>query len=256
MTPYYDDGKCVIYHGDCREILPLVEGVDLIVTSPPYNQLGSRIPPRGSGFKAKDLWTRRIASSGYADDLSEVEYLQWQGVVAALCFQSSRVGASFFYNHKVRYREGEPVHPIDLVRGFSGWTLRQEIVWSRPGSMVQNARMFPPSDERIYWMVKPGAPWTWNLEANEWSSVWRMNPARAQSMTDHPCPFPLGLATRPILATTNAADLVLDPFMGSGTTLRAAKDLGRRAVGIEIEERFCEIAATRLGQEVLPMEGV
>jgi site-specific DNA-methyltransferase (adenine-specific) len=78
--------------------------------------------------------------------------------------------------------------------------------------------------------------------------VWRIP---FESGSEHPAPFPLKLATRAI-SSTNAA-LVLDPFMGSGTTLRAAKDLGRKAIGIELEERYCEIAAKRLGQEVLAL---
>jgi site-specific DNA-methyltransferase (adenine-specific) len=71
---------------------------------------------------------------------------------------------------------------------------------------------------------------------------------------DHPTQKPLETASFPILYSTDPGDTVLDPFMGSGTTLRAAKDIGRRAIGIEIEERFCEIAAKRCAQEVLDLE--
>jgi site-specific DNA-methyltransferase (adenine-specific) len=70
---------------------------------------------------------------------------------------------------------------------------------------------------------------------------------------DHPCPKPVTFMRWVVERCTASADTVLDPFMGSGTTLRAAKDLGRRAIGIEIEERYCEIAARRLAQEVLPL---
>ena len=72
-----------------------------------------------------------------------------------------------------------------------------------------------------------------------------------ETNTPHPAPFPLALAKRAV--ETTPAEVVLDPFCGSGTTLRAAKDLGRRAIGIEIEERYCEIAARRLQQSVLPL---
>jgi site-specific DNA-methyltransferase (adenine-specific) len=67
----------------------------------------------------------------------------------------------------------------------------------------------------------------------------------------HPVSFPVTMPARAISAVTNRNDIVLDPFMGSGTTLRAAKDMGRRAIGIEIEERYCEIAAKRMAQETL-----
>ena len=80
--------------------------------------------------------------------------------------------------------------------------------------------------------------------------VLRLGPPRDRL---HPNEKPLDLPGQFIRLTTNVGDLVLDPFMGSGTTLRAAKDLGRRAIGIEIEERYCEIAARRMEQEVLAL---
>jgi site-specific DNA-methyltransferase (adenine-specific) len=67
----------------------------------------------------------------------------------------------------------------------------------------------------------------------------------------HPCPKPLAFAAWILARFSDTSDVVVDPFMGSGTTLRAAKDLGRKAIGIEIEEKYCEIAANRLSQEVL-----
>jgi site-specific DNA-methyltransferase (adenine-specific) len=70
----------------------------------------------------------------------------------------------------------------------------------------------------------------------------------------HPTVKPVALLSRLVAWSSSHGELVLDPFMGSGTTLRAAKDLGRKAIGIEIEERYCEIAAKRMAQEVLPLE--
>ena len=75
----------------------------------------------------------------------------------------------------------------------------------------------------------------------------------SQRPLGHPCPRPLNGMKYLVECFCPPSGLVVDPFMGSGTTLVAAKDLGRRAIGIEIEERYCEIAAKRLAQEVLPL---
>lgn len=258
MSPYYDDGTCVIYHGDCRDILPSISDVRCVVTSPPYNTLGARMPSNGTGTMRGDAWLAKVNSRGYADDLTEQQYAEWQGHVSLLLADASASDASFFYNHKVRYRDGALVHPLDMVRSFSGWVVRQEIVWARDGGIAFNARMFCPSDERIYWLVKPTSPgmgkpgaYVWNQASASEFTVWRIR--QEIGMDGHPCPYPTGLPSRCIAATTSHGDTVLDPFMGSGTTLRAAKDLGRRAIGVEIEERYCEIAAKRLAQEVLPL---
>ena len=84
------------------------------------------------------------------------------------------------------------------------------------------------------------------------TNVWRIQPEpRGPETGHHPAPFPTTLADRCIRLSTWPGETVLDPFMGSGSTLRAAKDLGRKAIGIELSERYCEIAAKRMGQEVL-----
>jgi site-specific DNA-methyltransferase (adenine-specific) len=87
------------------------------------------------------------------------------------------------------------------------------------------------------------------------SDVWTFEPPAGRERYGHPTQKPAGLIAHIIQTTTRPNDLVLDPFAGTGTTLRAAKDLGRRAIGIELEERYAEIAATRCAQEVLPLFG-
>ena len=248
-APYYSDEWVTLYHGDCREVLPSITGVACVVTSPPYNTLGTRIPANPTGKMAGDRWAAKVAAAGYADDMSEAEYVAWQRSVAAAIAGACVPGASFFYNHKIRYRDKVPVHPIDLVRQFDDWHLRQEIVWARDGGMALNARMFCPSDERIYWMVKPGGDHKWNQPSASQMTVWRMR--QEIGIDGHPCPYPTQLPTRCIAATTDPGDLVLDPFVGSGTTARAAVDLGRRCIGIDKSEAYLEIAAKRLAQGVL-----
>ena len=250
MKPYYDHAGITIYHGDCRKVMTTLPGVDCIVTSPPYNQIG-RLPDRPSGMHKETRWVDNTRTVGYADDLPENEYRAWLTEVAHLLTKIARPGASFFFNHKCRWRDTVLLHPLDIVRLFTGWTVRQEIIWSRAGSCTLNARMFAPNDERIYWMIRDDGDWTWNQSSASLLSVWSI--AQDRTPDGHPCPYPDAIPLRCIAATTIEESIILDPFMGSGTTLRAAKDLGRRAIGIEIEERYCEIAAKRMAQEVLPL---
>ena len=253
-TPYYSDDFVTLYHGDCREILPGISGVSCVVTSPPYNTLGTRIPANPTGMHGGDKWAAKVVECGYADDMSEGDYVEWQITVADALASACVPGASFFYNHKIRYRDKAPVHPIDIVRRFESWETRQEIVWDRGGGMALNARMFCPSDERIYWMVKAGASHKWDQRSAGQMSVWRMSPE--SGIDGHPCPYPIKLPTKCIAATTDPGDLVLDPFVGSGTTARASMDLGRRCVGIDENEAYLEIAAKRLAQGVLDFGAV
>lgn len=254
--PYYADDAVTIYHGDCRDVLASMSAgsVDAVVTSPPYNQLGGKVPNGGSGLHRGNAWIADVNTNGYADDMDEDEYASWQASIARDLARVVRPGGSMFYNHKLRYRSGTPIHPLDIVRQFEGWTLRQEIVWDRRKSMVLNARMFPPSDERIYWLVREGAAHTWNHEYGVKNlSVWQMS--TPNEVNGHPCPFPEGLVARCVLSTTEPGEVVLDPFLGAGTTTHAARTLGRKAVGIEIDERYCRVAVDRLRQQTLDMGG-
>lgn len=251
--PYYADDAVTIYNGDCRDVLAsLGSHVATTVTSPPYNTLGSRVPAKPTGMHANSGWLASVREHGYADDMDESEYIAWQVDVAASVRRVTRPGGSLFYNHKVRFRDKIALHPYATVAQFDGWYLRQELVWERPGAVAFNARMFAPSDERIYWCVRDDGDHVWNQEAASYLSVWHMRPP--DDVYGHPCPYPDILPKRCIIATTHPGDVVLDPFMGSGTTLFAAKALGRKAIGIDIDERYCEIAAGRCSQEVLDIE--
>lgn len=253
MTPYYEDDAVTIYHGESCAVLPSLQDVTVTVTSPPYNTLGHRVPTNATGMHRGNGWVAKVGTHGYADDMDEQSYAAWQTAVMIAVGKATRPNGAMFYNHKVRYRDRAPVHPIDIIRTFAPtWQLRQEVVWDRRCAFAFNARMFAPSDERIYWLVRDLDDFRWNQESSGMLTVWQMPPP-SDAQGEHPCPYPEALPKRCILATSDAGDTVLDPFMGSGTTLRAAKDLGRKAIGIEIEERYCEIAAKRMAQEVLPL---
>jgi site-specific DNA-methyltransferase (adenine-specific) len=250
VKPYYSHAGIEIYHGDCREILPEVHHVNLTVCSPPYNQLSSLLKePTGSWAQVGGglNFVRNWQKAGYQDDLPEPEYQQWQNEIFALIGVVSEPNASLFYNHQVRWRDSGIIHPL-LWFHPHGWDLREEIIWARNGGMMMNARMFCRFDERILWFVR-GDSWKWNQKAVGWGTVWKIACDQGGGKK-HPVAYPQEIPARAIAAVTDPGDLVLDPFMGSGTTLKAAKDLGRRAIGIEIEEKYCEIAAKQLGQEV------
>jgi DNA modification methylase len=252
VKPYYSDEWVTLYHGDCREVATCVSGVDCIVTSPPYNQLNA-LPEKGSGLWGRSSggagFLRAWSASGYADDQEEAEYQSQQIELFSALHSVCKPTASLFYNHQIRWREKVCIHP---VRWFAPapWLLRSEIIWDRCGGMAFNARMFVRFDERILWFVA-GDEWKWNQESVGFGTIWRFARLQSQQGKEHPVEFPITLPGRCIAATTDSNDLVLDPFCGSGTTLIAAKQLGRRAIGIEIEERYCEIAAKRLAQGVL-----
>lgn len=218
MKPYYDDGQCTIFHGDCREILPSL-CADALVTDPPY----------GIAFVAgtrngEDGWNSRWAGKEIAGDkdLALRDWvLDWWGAGAALVFGSWK---------------REPPKRV-----------RETLVWDKVVSTGMGALDIPwrPSWEEIYVL---GHGFTGSRE----HGVLRFSlPTLAPERKWHPTPKPLALMR--YLIGKCPPGVVLDPFMGSGTTLRAAKDLGRKAIGIEIEERYCEIAAERLGQEVLDL---
>lgn len=249
MTPYYQDDAVTIYHGDCASILesPGTE-VDLVVTSPPYNM---GLVPGGNG---RDMYRPGANSKGgrfrdgygaHDDAMPQDEYDAWQRWCLKLLWQRTRRG--IFYNHRPRVEHGKLRTPLSW--DFGPCVLRQIITWDRGTGIDVTLRSFCTRAEWIMLFAKPEFELV-DHSASGMGDVWRLG----METTDlgHPAPFPLSLPLKCISAV-RGADLILDPFMGSGTTLRAAKDLGRKAIGIDVSERYCEIAARRCAQEVLDL---
>jgi len=240
MTPYYTDEWVTIYHGKCEEILPSITNADLVFTSPPYN-LGTST---GGGMHRGSLSASDLAG-GYGDHddaMPTAAYDEWQTACVQMMWDTLSDTGAVFYNHKPRPQNGELKLPLAYGAGLP---LRQIVVWDRGTGMNFAETHFLPKHEWVIVWAKPA----WRLSGRSASSlgdVWRIRP---EDSGGHPAAFPIELPQRAIGATT--AQTVLDPFMGSGTTLRAAKNLGRRSIGIEVNEQFCEFAATRLAQEVL-----
>lgn len=211
INPYYEEPGITIYHGDCRDILPYLEPVDLVLTDPPYGLMENfhRIASR----------TKLAQTTDYGD-------FDW---------------------------DSEPANEYEISLTLSAGKL--SIIWGG------NYFRLPPSRGWLVWdKLNSGIfadcelAWT-NLKMSVrifrflWNGMIRAGEAR-DSKRVHPTQKPVELM-RWCLQFAPIAKTILDPFMGSGTTLRAAKDLGRKAIGIEIEQKYCDIAIERLRQGVL-----
>lgn len=245
--PYYQDDSVTIYHGDCEEVLPHLDPVDLIVTSPPYN-MGLVPGGNGSGMYRPGTSNKggrfREGYGVHSDAMPQDEYDAWQRRVLALCWSAIADDGAIFYNHRPRVEHGLLRLPLGLDFGLP---LRQIITWDRSTGIDVTLRSFCSAYEWVFLFAKADFKLVDHAASGK-SDMWRLGQVR-ERFIDHPAPFPVELPQRALSAT--GAATVLDPFMGSGTTLRAAKDLGRKAVGIEIEERYCEVAARRCAQEVM-----
>ena len=229
-----------VHCGDCLTLMDKMPdgSVDLIVTSPPYNLRNST----GNGMKYPSfgcMWESAKLIDGYEsgdDAMPYGEYAQWQRRCLDSMMRLLREDGAIFYNHKWRVQDGLLQDRSEIVKGFP---VRQIIIWHRNGGLNFNDGYFLPSYECLFLICKPKfklAP-----GANAIGDVWRIS---QETNNPHPAPFPVELAKRCIESTR--AELVLDPFMGSGTTAVAAELCGRGWIGMEISQEYCKMANERI----------
>lgn len=229
MKPYYEDSRAgiVIYNSDCRNVLHSLPPIDLILTDPPYGV--SYVTSRRS---RGDELRKAIANDTSLDVVAEA----WPLAFGLL--KEDRHWYAFASPRKI-------AEAAAIFRGF-----KHILAWDKGdrGTVGDLECGFGEAWEAIFYGMRGRKPLNGKRPRTvirfDWSST--MDPV-------HPTVKPIQLLQRIIGWSTGGGDVVLDPFMGSGTTLRAAKDLGRKAIGIEVEEKYCEIAAKRLAQEVLPL---
>jgi len=228
-----------ILQGDTLEILKkLPDGfVDMGITSPPYNK----------GEKQKGWLVKNVLYDRALDRKPEDTYQEEQIQVLNEIYRITKEDGSFFYNHKTRWNKGLMLHPIQWL-SKTKWIIRQEIIWDRMIAANIRGWRFWQVDERIYWLYKPIKDDTIGAELLSkhalLTSIWRFPPERENP---HPAPFPIELPTRVIYSILDEKDgLVLDPYAGSGTTLLAAKLLGKNFIGIDISEDYINLAKNRL----------
>lgn len=251
MDPYYSDDLVTLYHGDCLDVLPTLSGVDLVITSPPYNLgvttgggFGHYRDGQRRGGQGKWGGTDRngIDYTDHSDAMVYEEYEAWQHAVLRACWDALSDRGAIYYNHKPRVQASTLWMPLALNPGLP---LRQIIVWARSGGMNYAPTHYVPTHEWIMVLAKEAFRLK-SKAASGLGDVWRIPQERNP---DHPAPFPLSLPAAAI--ETTEPRLVMDPFAGSGTTLRAAKNAGVRSIGIEKSEAYCERAARRMEQDTL-----
>ncbi len=214
--------------------------IDLVITSPPYNLKNST----GNGMKdgRGGKWANARLINGYShhnDCMPHEEYTHWQRACLSEMFRLLKPDGAIFYNHKWRVQAGLLQDRQDIIEGFP---VRQIIIWVRKGGINFNKGYFLPTYEVIYLICKP--QFVLKKGANAFGDVWSFT---QEMKNEHPAPFPLALIER-IISSTNS-HLILDPFMGSGTTALAARRLGRHFVGIEISPEYVELSKQRLNQD-------
>jgi DNA modification methylase len=232
MQPYYEHNGIAIYHGDCREILPTLraELADLVITDPPY----------GVAYMGGTV-EREALEGDMTPDLYPAAMRLLRRIVKP-------IAALYLF-----YADG---HALTVRAGVlsAGFEIRTTIIWNKQLAQYGclTAQYKQKHEPLLYCHVKGSAP-KWCGPTNE-VTVWDCDRAIANAF--HPTQKPVGLLMRAMRNSSESGDLVLDPFMGSGTTLVAAKMLGRSAIGVEVAEQYCEIAAKRLQQEVFDFDAV
>lgn len=234
------------------------ESIDLIVTSPPYNidnKYGNKTQ------KGKITTSKSIK---YADKLQESEYRALLRSVFEECKRVIKKNGSIWINIKNRYQDDEIVPPFWIQEYFQDFFLKNLIIWNFDWGGSTNKR-FAPRYEFVFWFTKDKCDYTFNLsdvsipavnyrpdryksQLKNPSDVWKIPMVSGNFLerTGHPAQYPERLVERILLAGTNKNDVVLDPFMGSGTTAVVAKKLGRRYIGYEIVPEYVDMANARI----------
>jgi site-specific DNA-methyltransferase (adenine-specific) len=222
MQPYYQDSSVTIYHADCADALTSVGACDLVLADPPYNAIN------------RETGGLRSIDKGGADSLP-VD-------ISALAPRLAVLAPSVYC-----WCSQEQLSAWLQAFHAAGMTTRTGVWHKSDPSPMNGEYLWLSAIELCAFARRSGAYFARHCAAPVWRGPTERN------VDGHPTPKPLWLMSELVSASCPPGGTVLDPFAGSGTTLLAAKNLGRHAIGIEIEERYCEIAAKRCSQEVLDL---
>lgn len=224
--------------GDSLEVMKSLDSdsISCIVTSPPYNKKGlvGKVKP------GNQVWKKfNIDYDSYGDDLSEDEYHKWMIDILNEMKRIIKPNGSIFFNHKARRHNNKLHLPTDFI-SKSDLDVYQLIIWNRLSSPNIRKDVLLPCTEHIYWLTKSKPKvFKENISKEYQSEVWTINPDKN---TKHPAPFPQKLVENCVLLTTEENDIILDPFLGSGTSAIVSKKLNRNFIGIEIDEKYVNLS--------------
>jgi len=224
QASYYRDSHITLYHADSNELLPDLTSVDLIIADVPYS----------FGLNSTDDG----ASWGDLMNASQI-YTRWLREFQRLTTASN--GAAWVFNSWRSFPT--------LARGANEarWPIISLLVWDKVRMGAGTLRGLRPRYELCALFMQEG----FRIKNRRLTDIWPESLPHGKP-TGHKSEKPVGLIKK--IIAESGGDLILDPFVGSGTTLVAAKQLGKQAIGIEIEERWCEVAARRAEKaEVAPL---
>lgn len=254
LAPFYEDEAVRLYHGDCLGVLPYLYPVDHVITDPPYGRdvyvrmsmprtkAGSGSPVR-LGVESKGAnWTKRQGGAIRQMAVGEI------GAVDELIDPlASSLGRWRVNRWLIVFSDIESTHKWKDALERYGFRYVRTGIWVKPDAMPQMTGDRPGTGCEPCTICHATGPMRWNGGGS--LAIWTHYTAKGDGRPEgHPCPKPLPLMTELVTLFTDEGETILDPFAGSGTTLVAAKLNGRKAIGIEISEQYCEVAAKRLRQ--------
>lgn len=229
MLPVYEHGGVTIYHSDCRAVIPLLPAgvVDLVLTDPPYAE------QTHAGARTGD-WSKETRA---LVDFAPISSADLRAIIESLALACRAwLVATMDLRHTAEFMKEPP----------AGWRFVRFGAWVKPNGTPQFTGDRPGQGwESVCVLHREGVPMRWNGGGR--TAVW----THCKVASDHPTGKPLPLFRELLALFSDPGAVVLDPFAGAGTTLVAAKQLGRRAIGCEIERRHIDTTIRRLGQEAL-----
>lgn len=265
--PYFEAPNCLLYNGDCVEMMRRMDAstINLTVTSPPYN-----------------------IGKAYERNLPLPEYVEWSSTWIHEVFRLTAPNGAFWLNlgYLSVENRAKAIPIAYLLWDKIPFYLIQEVIWTY-GAGVSGRKFFSPRNEKFLWYVKDSAKYTFNLDeirdpnvkypnqkkngkikvnpnGKNPGDVWHVKKVTSgrnrssKERTAHPAQFPEKVIERIVRASSLVNDIVLDPFMGSGTSAVVGVKLGRLVIGFEIRTDYCDISASRiddmLRQSSLPQQ--